>query len=597
MKLVKYFLGAIIAFAGSVAPSVPVMALAPHAFQTKPPEFRMMRWWLENQKTSKFVYAFPHGNGLGGGGGGNTYNALSQNLNYAPVPQVYTGCSAPSATTIYYFDGNAVSEGTGTSGSPFRSIQQAMADNEFAEDPSETGTGPIHSPAILMVRNAQGTTGLSGARQFGNNWSNTGWFMIETDPNVGATFGAFLTTHVNKFAFIGNIVSGLWTNSSQDPLFYISTGSHSADVYVYGNTIYGDALSNIASHTTSAPGVVGDTGVTWWTVHIPSGIKIIGSNDNCVTVQYNNVSGVAYGIVTGDTGGSGDPTNTIIAWNVINWFCEDAIDYDDTHAIYANNQITNTVRVDNGHNDGMQRQPNLTDSSDDIIAGNVLIRVIKLNIGDPANPYPGSWQGIDCFDVITAMTLLQVLNNFVIASEQAGIAFYGVNGGTFTGNKVGSDDGTGLEVPSSCSPNCTPAQIETQYVSVGFTNVNQAAGQYVYIFITTSKTSVASNNITLTGNYSNAFYVAPATTSVTASANFGWLTPNGSNNIHVEFGGSTFTTVGAHGGYTIEGAALGTVGGLNYSVCGTYCKPDDVDTNSYGSSGPSYSYNVKTKGT
>jgi parallel beta-helix repeat protein len=408
-----------------------------------------------------------------------------------PITQVAAGCPMPSGNvgTAFYIDPVAGSDtGDGSKAHPWKTLQDVIAAGLFANMPTHydnaskttiknNPNAPIKSgDTLYLMSGDQGSVVLQGS--YGTTltgYNNTDFITITAAPGQTPVIDQLDIKGASKWIFSGITFKSLNTSGTyasggtSNPDYFLATVSGPHDNIIFND----DTFMSQANVSSWSP--------TDWKEKRASGLfDNGGGGGTCTTITNNTFQNVGFGI------DSQRSDNVLVANNTINYFSDDGIDYSSNDMVIEGNHISNSIEDGDGfHRDGMQGQP-ITETT---TVQNVTIKNnFVTRLADPANPYPGSLQGIDEFDGIFKNVTVE--GNQVITNLSQGISFYGAQGLTIENNVVLSDNQKFLPCEPISMPNCS---VQGQSVITGTTTIPT-------INISDAKAKTPSNNVTIMDN-------------------------------------------------------------------------------------------------
>lgn len=172
---------------------------------------------------------------------------------------------------------------------------------------------------------------------------------------------------------------------------------------------------------------------TWtkrdWLDKAGDGIYLRGVEN--VSISDNIIKNIRYGI-----GVDYQSNHSQVVNNTIQFFCGDGIDISSNDLLIEGNRITDCVKVDEHHDDGIQgwsRGKNGKSGMGSL--KNVIIREnVIIGFMDQRNRFPGSPQGLGFFDGF--YDNFTVERNLIVTNTYHGIAFYGLRSSRIANNTV-----------------------------------------------------------------------------------------------------------------------------------------------------------------
>jgi hypothetical protein len=260
--------------------------------------------------------------------------------------------------------------------------------------------------------------------------ANVNTDFVEVMPAPGQTpVLASLSVQGAKWLFTGLKIQGLAGAKGPGLLVSISGGWKTPKT---SNIIISNNIINSQDD-------VNDWTREQWIQNAAGGINVDGrGGTNCITITGNKISGVRKG-----AGISAD--QSLFAYNHIDHFGNDGINYGGNDLTLSNNKITNVIDVGDGeHLDCMQGfQPggagyDATRYTNVTIDSNICIRQTRIDLN-----LPTYFQGINNFSSAPLDWYdLKVTNNVVITNHPHGITFGSIHNALIANNTVLNDGAT-----------------------------------------------------------------------------------------------------------------------------------------------------------
>ena len=364
-----------------------------------------------------------------GGSGGIIYPTPPQRTQPQLVSEVAEGCTVPKLSPTrhaFYVDPvRGKITNAGTYASPWSTLSDVLAKNLIQS--SSHPTAPVKPGDIIYLMS--GSYGVVAIQ----NMHNTDFITIAAAPGQTPVLDYLVLSNDEKWLIHGLKIQSIKTGISSDwhSLVAVSAGTGtSSDIILDSNLISSQddvsAWSQADWQNKARVGILSD-GRSPKTVGVPT------SGVTCLTETNNMITHVRTGVSLGTD-------HTLFSNNKIDYFSDDALDYDANNLVISNNTITNSVFLGYGnHDDSMQGQVHVGpgyDSADmqkyhDItITGNLVISQT-----DPKLKFPDlGLQGIDAFD--SDWTNVNVSNNTIIVSAYHGISFSSVHNAVIANNTV-----------------------------------------------------------------------------------------------------------------------------------------------------------------
>ncbi|MBD3418643.1 MAG: hypothetical protein GF398_00855 [Chitinivibrionales bacterium] len=311
----------------------------------------------------------------------------------------------------------------GSQSSPWKSLQQVVADNLF--ETTEFTSYPFTAAAGFKPRNAgapiqPGDTILLLSGYHGDvtirRAYNNDYITIKAAENHSPSLRSLKLSAVRKW-----IISGLTISPEQTPqydqvrLIHIESHGYSgpaSDVIIQNCSLY--SVRNTSSWSMQD-----------WNDKACNGINLNGTR--CIA-RNNTLLNVNFGISS-----SGD--SNLVEYNTITNFAGDGLRGLGDDNTFRYNTVKNCYDVNGNHDDGFQ---SWSSGPGGVGTGTVfrmqLIGNTIINYEDPNQPFRGTLQGIGCFDGM--FEDWQVMNNVVIVDHWHGITLSGARNCSIINNTV-----------------------------------------------------------------------------------------------------------------------------------------------------------------
>jgi len=360
------------------------------------------------------------------------FDAISDFSDYSFEEPEVTG------NTFYIDPVNGTDSGDGSEAQPWRTLQQVIEDGRIQYYRHAESNNP-DSELVLVNEGApvQGgdrlllRSGYHGHVDL-NNFIFIDWLTISAQDGqtpVLSQFklqGAFekihlknLTIRKDSYEGSGNYWEADEINHNSGACVYLATGSF----WGLGRQVI---LNGLTAKTT-------EDASSWsaadWVEKGADGIGLRSVTD-CEIVGCH-IENIHHGMLI-----EYDSDNAIAVDNTIKNFSGDGCRLISNNVFLAYNTITDCLKVDDNHDDGIQSYSRGEDGSpgegvlyDNVVRGNVIIGTT-----DFSNPLAGSPQGIGCFDGFFDGWIVE--NNVVIVDHYHGISFYGMQNSYILNNTV-----------------------------------------------------------------------------------------------------------------------------------------------------------------
>lgn len=342
-----------------------------------------------------------------------------------------------SGNTFYVDPANGSSEGDGSEGNPWRTLQEVFESNlirfyKFSENNNinsawelVNGDAPIKGGDKIILR-----SGYHGYVQQ-NAFMFKEWLTIEGQEGhtpILSQFqliGTFQNVYLKNFSVIKESFQGegnYWDSEAINKNNGACLALESSDFWGKGSFAKINGLTIKTAEDISA------WNAEEWVQKASTGINLRAAKN--IEIVNSTIENIRFGIVLEFYSDSSKIVN-----NTINNYSGDGARIISNDVFFAYNTITNCFKVDDNHDDAIQSYTRGANNSPGTgVLKNVVVRG-NLIIGKTSDyPLAGNPQGIGCFDGMYDNWTIE--NNVVLTDHYHGITFMGMTNGKVVNNTV-----------------------------------------------------------------------------------------------------------------------------------------------------------------